>query len=126
MNTFLKEVFACIILIRQSNTRKNGHLPAIRDFIILISLVVIVLICLGVGYLHKFLTTNKGKNPFGQELPLSEARPGDTIQLSFHGHAFTHSVFVLGLIMKKFGLLKIQLIILTAHFQPIYMKRYVY
>ncbi|MDR0272485.1 MAG: amidase domain-containing protein [Clostridiales bacterium] len=48
----------------------------------------------GVEFLHKFLTNNKGAGPFGTELPLENVIPGDIIQLSYDGHVFGHSLFV--------------------------------
>ncbi|MDR2888497.1 MAG: amidase domain-containing protein [Lachnospiraceae bacterium] len=48
----------------------------------------------GVEYLYKFLTTNKGPGPFGTELPIKYALPGDVIQLSFTGNTFEHSLLV--------------------------------
>jgi len=49
----------------------------------------------GVEHLHRFLTTNKGKDPYGDALPIEKTKPGDIIQLSFGGHIFAHSLFVI-------------------------------
>ena len=48
----------------------------------------------GVEFLHRFLTTNKDAGPYGTELPLNCAKEGDIIQLSYDGHVFGHSLFV--------------------------------
>ena len=45
-------------------------------------------------YLYDFLTANEGPGPFGRELPLRCAQPGDIIQLSFDGELFSHSLLV--------------------------------
>lgn len=48
----------------------------------------------GVEYLYNFLTQNEGEGPFAVEAELSEAQPGDVIQLGdFSGH-FYHSLLV--------------------------------
>ncbi|MCL1925047.1 MAG: amidase domain-containing protein [Defluviitaleaceae bacterium] len=54
-----------------------------------------------VNYLHKFLTTNKEKGPYGKELHIdkhtngaSKIEKGDIIQLSFDGVKFSHSLFI--------------------------------
>ena len=49
----------------------------------------------GVEFLHKFLTTNKKDGPFGVELSIEYTQPGDIIQLSYDGHKFGHSLFVM-------------------------------
>ena len=50
----------------------------------------------GVPYLFTFLTTNKGRGPFGHVIPLEEVRPGDIIQLKFAEKPdFSHSLMVL-------------------------------
>ena len=48
----------------------------------------------GVEFLHKFLTTNKGKGPFGEETTIDKLDIGDIIQLSFNGSNFAHSLVV--------------------------------
>ncbi len=48
----------------------------------------------GVAYLYRFLVANKGRGPYGHLAPLTEAGPGDVIQLSFDGENYTHSLFV--------------------------------
>ena len=48
----------------------------------------------GVQYLYNFLTTNKGAGPYGAELPLQQAMPGDVIQLSRDGVRFSHSLLI--------------------------------
>ena len=54
----------------------------------------------GVQFLYNFLTSNKEEGPFGHEAPLSHARPGDVIQLSFDGKGFTHSLIIVDIIMN--------------------------
>ncbi len=48
----------------------------------------------GVQYLYTFLTTNQGPGPYGRQLPLEAAEPGDVIQLSFDGVNYAHSLLV--------------------------------
>ena len=48
----------------------------------------------GVPYLYNFLTGNEGPGPYGHEAPLSEAAPGDIIQMSFDNVRFSHSLIV--------------------------------
>ena len=49
----------------------------------------------GVPFLWRFLTTNRGKGPFGHEVPLAEVIPGDIVQLKFAGmRDFSHSLLV--------------------------------
>lgn len=48
----------------------------------------------GVEYLHRFLVRNTGAGPYGEELPLTQAQPGDIVQLSFDGVTFGHSLLV--------------------------------
>ncbi|WP_084233943.1 amidase domain-containing protein [Papillibacter cinnamivorans] len=49
----------------------------------------------GVAYLYNFMTRKtESIGPFGREAPLSEARPGDIVQISFDGMSFQHSPVV--------------------------------
>lgn len=49
----------------------------------------------GVNELYRFLVTNIGPGPQGVVIPLSEAEPGDIIQLKFgYGEGFDHSPVV--------------------------------
>ena len=48
----------------------------------------------GVEFLHKFLTTNKGIGPYGEETTIDKLEIGDIIQLSFNGINFAHSLVV--------------------------------
>ena len=49
----------------------------------------------GVPFLYKFLTGNRGRGPFGHEIPVEEAEPGDIIQLRFAGKDdYSHSLLV--------------------------------
>ena len=48
-----------------------------------------------VPYLYKFLVNNRGRGPFGHEIPLGEIAPGDIIQLKFAGMGdYSHSLLV--------------------------------
>lgn len=47
----------------------------------------------GVEFFYRFMTTNKGVGPFGHEVPLSELRKGDVVQLGSDGR-FYHSLIV--------------------------------
>jgi hypothetical protein len=50
----------------------------------------------GVLFLWDFLLNNRGRGPFGHEIPLEQARPGDIIQLKFAGKPdFSHTVLVI-------------------------------
>jgi len=49
-----------------------------------------------VPYLYKFLVNNRGRGPFGEEVPLEAVEPGDIVQLKFAGMSdFSHSLLVL-------------------------------
>lgn len=48
----------------------------------------------GVEYLFRFLTGRHTEGPFASERPLSDAEPGDIIQLSFDGERYAHSLLV--------------------------------
>lgn len=48
----------------------------------------------GVEFLYKFLITNKGVGPKGEETEVSKLEIGDVIQLSFDGIKFSHTVIV--------------------------------
>jgi len=49
----------------------------------------------GVPFLFKFLTTNRGRGPFGHVVPLEQVQLGDIIQLKFAGKPdFSHSLLV--------------------------------
>ena len=50
----------------------------------------------GVPYLYNFLTANKGPGPFGKEMELDKAQPGDIIQLSFDDSVWSHSLLITG------------------------------
>lgn len=47
-----------------------------------------------VDYFYRFLTTNKGKGPYGSTIPVEHSRVGDIIQLSFDGYRFSHSLLI--------------------------------
>ena len=48
-----------------------------------------------VPYLYKFLVNNRGRGPFGHEVPLEEVEPGDIIQLKFADMPdYSHSLLV--------------------------------
>jgi hypothetical protein len=48
----------------------------------------------GVEYFFRFMTTNKGVGPFGEQIDLSQAQAGDVVQLG-NDRGFYHSLFVL-------------------------------
>lgn len=48
-----------------------------------------------VKFLHKFLTTNTGPGPFGKEVPIDQAMPGDVVQLADEEGNYYHSLLVL-------------------------------
>ncbi|MDR0397479.1 MAG: amidase domain-containing protein [Oscillospiraceae bacterium] len=48
----------------------------------------------GVLYLYQFLTNNQGPGPYGRNMPLFMAKPGDIIQLNIDGERFEHSTVV--------------------------------
>jgi len=50
-----------------------------------------------VEYLYKFLVSNKGAGPYGQECDIGNIAEGDLIQLSFDGLRFSHSLIVVGI-----------------------------
>ena len=48
-----------------------------------------------VPYLYQFLVNNRGRGPFGHEVPLEELEPGDIVQLKFAGMPdYSHSLLV--------------------------------
>lgn len=48
----------------------------------------------GVEFLYKFLVTNKGVGPYGEEVRKEKIELGDIAQLSFDGNVFSHTLFV--------------------------------
>lgn len=45
-----------------------------------------------VEYFHRFMTTNKGVGPFGADVRIDEAEPGDLVQIRFKGKSvFGHT-----------------------------------
>lgn len=48
----------------------------------------------GVEFLYKFLLSNKGVGPEGEETTIDKLDIGDIIQLSFDGKIFSHSLVV--------------------------------
>ncbi|MCL1952783.1 MAG: amidase domain-containing protein [Oscillospiraceae bacterium] len=47
------------------------------------------------SHLYRFLVNNRGRGPFGHEIPLDEIGPGDIVQLKFAGHDdYSHSLMV--------------------------------
>lgn len=48
----------------------------------------------GVDFLYKFLISNKGSGPHGEESAIDKLKIGDVIQLSFDGIKFAHSLIV--------------------------------
>lgn len=49
----------------------------------------------GVGYLYRFLTSNRGTGPFGRVVSKAEIRPGDILQLGRENGTFYHTPVVL-------------------------------
>ena len=47
----------------------------------------------GVEFLYQFLVNNKVRGPFGANIPVSDVRAGDVIQL-WNGERFYHTLFV--------------------------------
>jgi len=47
-----------------------------------------------VNYLYQFLMSNQGPGPYGEELPLDQAQPGDIIQFNLDGGKFAHSTLI--------------------------------
>lgn len=45
----------------------------------------------GVDYFFRFLVNNRGAGPFAREVPLSEAQPGDIVQLGTRDGNWYHS-----------------------------------
>lgn len=50
----------------------------------------------GVEYFYRFMITSKGIGPFGINVPLSEVRPGDVIQLG-NSSRFYHTLLVVSI-----------------------------
>lgn len=48
-----------------------------------------------VHYLYEFLTRNKGIGPFGHEVKMKEAQPGDISQFAGTSSRFSHTQFIL-------------------------------
>lgn len=51
----------------------------------------------GVPYLYNFLTDNMENGPFGTEIPIESAEPGDVIQLGRRDGTYYHTVIVTGM-----------------------------
>ena len=51
----------------------------------------------GVEFLYLFLVHNTRQGPFATPVPLTQAQPGDIIQLSFDGLHFVHSPVVVSI-----------------------------
>jgi hypothetical protein len=49
-----------------------------------------------VAFLYQFLTTNKGRGPFGREVEAQEAEAGDLVQLMLDKPYFQHSPVIVG------------------------------
>ena len=45
----------------------------------------------GVQYLYNFLTTNEGVGPYGREVPIEQAQPGDVVQLALTRVEYQHT-----------------------------------
>lgn len=46
------------------------------------------------SYFYQFITTNKGKGPYGHVINMSEVKVGDILQFSFNWGSYTHTVLV--------------------------------
>ena len=53
----------------------------------------------GVEFLYKFLINNKGIGPFAKKCNIEDVEIGDIIQLSFDGIKFSHTLFIVGIIL---------------------------
>lgn len=73
----------------------------------------------GVDYFYNFMTQNEGVGPFGEEVPLSEVRLGDVIQLSPGDNQWTHSVIV----TLINGVPRPNTVYVCAHAENAYMRR---
>ena len=51
----------------------------------------------GVPFLYNFLTENMDVGPFGEEIPVESAEPGDVIQLGRSDGTFYHTLIVVGM-----------------------------
>ncbi len=66
----------------------------------------------GVQFLYDFLISNKGPGPYGEEVELDRALPGDVVQLSFDGENYTHAMLVTALRQRFSGPRRL---LVTAH-----------
>lgn len=57
----------------------------------------------GVEFLKKFLISNKGIGPYGNEVQIENIGVGDIIQISFDGNVFAHTVIVVDRIGNELG-----------------------
>ena len=48
----------------------------------------------GVEFLYKFLISNKGEGPYGEQTTIDKLSIGDIIQLNFDGEKYSHSLVV--------------------------------
>jgi len=65
----------------------------------------------GVEFLYKFLVTNKGKGPVGEEVVIKDLEIGDIVQLSFDGIKYGHSL----IIVKINGTKTLDNILIASH-----------
>ncbi len=73
-----------------------------------------------VRFFYEFITQNEGVGPYGYEAPLSEALPGDVIQLAYGGNEdFTHTLLVLSTGREP----NPRNILLAAHTNDAYRRR---
>ncbi|MBQ2841391.1 MAG: amidase domain-containing protein [Oscillospiraceae bacterium] len=74
----------------------------------------------GVQFFYNFMTANQGAGPYGYDAPLSEALPGDIIQLAYNNSAsFTHTLLVVGVSINR----NPRNILLAAHTNDAYRRR---
>lgn len=67
-----------------------------------------------VEYLYRFLTTNDGNGPFGNETPMHEIMIGDIVQFAHIGERFTHAGIVVGIEREE--------ILIAAHSEDTWMR----
>ncbi len=72
-----------------------------------------------VSFFYDFMTANEGPGPYGREAELSEALPGDVIQLAYNGNEdFTHTLIIVGVGRNP----RPQNILLAAHTRDVFRR----
>ncbi len=73
-----------------------------------------------VRFFYDFMTTNEGTGPFGFDVPLEEAEPGDVIQLAYNDpEVFEHTL----LVVYVGSVPSLRNILLAAHTRDVFAKR---